>query len=300
MVAGGTGFIGETLVQRLVARGDDVAVLTRNPSKVRAGRGLQWDGRTQGAWSEEAARADVVINLAGENISEGRWTAERKRRLIDSRLNATRAIVEALQEALQHEPARPRTLISASAIGFYGDRGDEVLDENAPRGEGFLAELVEQWESAARAAEPLARLVIVRFGVVLAPDGGALKKLLLPFKLGVGGPIGNGRQWMSWIVRDDALRLVEWTIDNPSARGIYNATAPAPARNIDFSRTLGRVLHRPAFLPAPAFALRIALGQMADEALLASQRVLPTRAVAEGFTFSSPTIEGALREVGKG
>lgn len=290
IVSGGTGFIGETLVRRLVSRGDEVAVLTRNPSRVRAGRGLVWDGRTQGAWSEEAAQADVVINLAGENIGEGRWTEERKKRLVDSRLHATNALVE----ALQRDASRRRTMINASAVGFYGNRGDEILDESSARGAGFLAELVEQWEGAARKAEHLARLVLVRVGVVLAADGGALEKMTLPFKLGAGGPMGNGRQWMSWIDRTDAIRLIEWAIDHEPARGVYNATAPEPVRNRDFAHALGRALHRPAILPTPAFALRIALGQMADEALLASQRAVPTRAAAEGFTFEKPTLEKAL------
>jgi len=293
IVSGGTGFIGEALVKSLLARGDEVAVLTRNPGRVRAGRGLAWDARTQGAWSEEASRADVIINLAGENIGEGRWTEERKKQLVDSRLDATNALVE----ALQREPSRPRTMVSGSAVGFYGDRGEEVLDENSSRGAGFLAELVEQWENAARKAERLARLVIVRFGVVLAPGGGALKKMTLPFKLGGGGPMGSGRQWMSWIDRNDVIRLIEWAMATESARGVYNATSPEPVRNRDFARALGRALHRPAILPAPAFALRIALGQMADEALLASQRVVPAHAAAEGFTFTSPTLEKALGEM---
>jgi uncharacterized protein len=297
LVSGGTGFIGESLVKSLLARGDEVAVLTRNPGRVRAGRGLAWDARSQGAWSEEASRADVVINLAGENIGEGRWTEERKRQLVDSRVDATNALVEALTEALQREPSHPRTMISASAVGFYGDRGEAVLDENASRGAGFLAELVEQWENAARKAESLARLVIVRVGVVLAPDGGALKKMILPFKFGGGGPMGSGRQWMSWIDRTDVIRLIEWAIATESARGVYNATSPEPVRNRDFARALGRALHRPAILPAPAFALRIALGQMADEALLASQRVVPAHAAAEGFTFTKPTLEKALADL---
>jgi uncharacterized protein (TIGR01777 family) len=293
VVTGGTGFIGEALVRRLLARGDDVAVLTRDPARVRAGRGLEWDGRTQGAWSAEAARADAVINLAGENISEGRWTAARKQRLVDSRINATRAVVE----ALQREPSRTRTLVNASAVGYYGDRGEEVLDESSRRGEGFLAQFVEQWEAAARAAEPLARLVIVRFGVVLAPGGGALKKMSLPFRFGAGGPIGSGRQWMSWIAREDVLRMIEWAIDTHAAHGVYNATSPEPVRNRDLARALGHELHRPSFMPAPAFALRLALGQMADEALLASQRAVPAHAAAEGFTFSLPSIDAALRGV---
>jgi len=290
VIAGGSGFIGEPLVKRLVARGDDVAVLTRDPSRVRAGRCLQWDARTQSAWSEAVAAADAVVNLAGESIADGRWTEARKRRLIDSRLNATRAIVEALRRA----PSPRRALVNASAIGFYGDRQDEELDESASRGGGFLAQLVERWEAAAREAEPHARVAVLRFGVVLATGGGALKKMLLPFKLGAGGPIGSGAQWMSWIERDDAVRMVEWAIDNDSVRSVYNATAPQPVRNRDFARALGRAVSRPAFMPAPGFALKLAFGQMAEEALLAGQKVLPRRAEREGFRFELPTIDAAL------
>lgn len=291
VVAGGTGFIGEPLVKRLVARGEDVAVLSRNPAKVTVGRGLEWDARSQGAWSDEAANADVVINLAGENIGEGRWSEERKRRFLESRLNATHAIVE----ALRRNPSRPRTFVNASAIGFYGNRGDEILDERASRGGGFVAELVERWESAAREAESLARLVLPRFGLVIASEGGALKRMLLPFKLGVGGPIGSGQQWMSWVDRDDVIRFLEWAIDHPSARGVYNVTAPEPVRNRELARTLGRVLHRPSFMPAPAFALRLLFGEMADEVLLSGQRALPVAAEREGFAFEARTLEASLR-----
>jgi uncharacterized protein (TIGR01777 family) len=290
VIAGGTGFVGEPLVRNLLARGHEVAVLSRNPQRVRAGRGIAWDARTQGAWSREAARADVVINLAGENIGQGRWTKARKKKLVESRLHATHAIVEALQT----EPERKRTMINASAIGYYGNRGDEVLDEQSPRGEGFLAELVEQWEGAARGADALARLVIVRIGVVLSREGGALHQMMLPFRFGVGGPIGSGTQWMSWIARADVLRFVEWAIDNGSVRGVYNATAPQPVRNRDLAKELGRAMHRPSFLPAPAFVLRLALGEMADEALLASQRVVPARAAADGFQFDQPILGDAL------
>lgn len=291
VIAGGSGFIGEPLVRRLLAKGHDVAVLSRDPAKVKAGRGLAWDGKSQGAWSAEAATADVVINLAGENVGEGRWTAERKHRLIASRLDSTRALVE----AMRNSPPQPRTFISASAIGLYGDRGDETLDELAHPGRGFLANLVEQWEDAARDAETLARLVIIRFGIVLAPDGGALAKLLIPFKLGAGGPMGNGRQWMSWVDRDDVLRLIEWAITTDSARGVYNATAPHPVTNRDFARALGAALQRPAVMPTPGFALRLALGrEMADEMLLGGQRVLPERAQREGFEFEYPTLERSL------
>jgi uncharacterized protein (TIGR01777 family) len=295
VIAGGSGFLGEPLVAQLLGRGDDVAVLSRNPAHVRAGRALQWDGRTQGPWSSEVALADVVINLAGENIGEGRWTEERKKRLIGSRLDATAAIVE----ALQREASRQRVMINASAVGYYGDRGDELLSERSERGEGFLAKLVEQWEVSARRAEPLARLVVLRFGVVLAVDGGALKKMMLPFRFGLGGPIGSGEQWMSWVTREDALRMVQWAVDGGEVRGVYNVVSPQPVRNRELTRALGKALHRPAILPAPAFALRMAFGQMADEALLASQRVIPERGESEGFWFEDRSIDRALaRAVG--
>jgi uncharacterized protein (TIGR01777 family) len=290
VIAGGTGFLGEPLVQRLTARGDDVVVLSRNPAKVRSGRGVQWDGKTQGAWTQEVANAEAVINLAGENVGDGRWTDERKKKLIASRLDATNAIVE----ALRHAPAKPRALINASAVGYYGVRGDEELDEKASRGDGFLAQLVETWEHAARLAEPIARVALLRFGVVLAADGGALKKMLLPFKLGAGGPLGNGQQWMSWIDRDDAVRFVEWALDHDSARGVYNVTAPNPVRNRDFTRALGRAVNRPAFLPAPAFALRMAFGEMADEMLLGGQRVVPRRALQEGFACDVTSLDASF------
>ena len=291
VVAGGSGFIGGSLVRSLLARGDEVSVLSRDPSKVRAGRGVPWDAQNQGPWSADVARADAIINLAGENIGEGRWTKARKQRLINSRVHSTRALVVAMRTA----PARKRTFLNASAVGFYGNRGDEALDENAPRGSGFLADLVAQWEGEARAAQDLARLIIPRFGVALAGDGGALPKMVLPFRLGAGGPVGSGNQWLSWIDRDDLVRFIEWTMDRDTSQGVYNATAPEPVRNRDFGRAVGRVLRRPSFLPAPAFALKALFGQMAEEVLLGGQRVLPSRAVREGFMFSFPDVESCLR-----
>ncbi|HXH39313.1 MAG TPA: TIGR01777 family oxidoreductase [Thermoanaerobaculia bacterium] len=291
VVAGGSGFIGEPLVRRLLGRGDDVAVLTRNPANVRAGRALPWNPPSEGSWGGDVAASDVIINLAGENVGGGRWTEARKRRVMESRVFATTVLVF----AMAREPDRPRTLINASAIGFYGDRGDEVLDEDSSPGTGFLTEVTKRWEEVARTAEPFARVVILRLGVVLAADGGALAKLLLPFRLGAGGPMGSGRQWMSWIDREDVLRMFEWSIDHGSARGIYNVTAPEPATNRDLAKALGRALHRPAVLPAPAFALRLILGaEMADEMLLSGQRVLPRRATEEGFQFGYPELDAAL------
>lgn len=283
-VSGGTGFIGTALVRRLVQRGADVAVLSRNPSKVPAGRGISWDA------VDEIAGADVVINLAGENIG-ARWTEERKRRILESRLSATRKLVD----AMQRNPQNRRLFLSASAVGYYGPRGDETLDESAPPGGGFLSSVTRQWEEAARVAESIARLVTPRFGVVLARDGGALARLLLPFRLGAGGPIGSGDQWMSWADRDDVIGFVEWAIDRPSTRGVYNVTSPEPVTNRRFARVLGRALHRPAILPTPGFALRLLFGEMADETLLSGQRVVPAKAMLEGFTFRYPTLEASLR-----
>jgi uncharacterized protein (TIGR01777 family) len=293
VIAGGSGFIGESLCSQLLARGHDVVVLSRDPSKVAAGRGVAWDAKSQGVWSSDASDADAIVNLSGENIAEGRWTDERKRRIVDSRLNATRALVEALRGA----PAKSRAFVSASAIGYYGPHGDEELDESAPAGADFLASICGQWEEAARTATPFARLVIVRIGIVLAKEGGALSKMLLPFRLFAGGKFGSGKQWMSWITRDDLVRLFVWAIENDSARDVYNATSPNPVRNEEFTKTLGRVMHRPALAPAPAFALRIALGEMADALLLSGQRVVPRHTLSDGFRFEQTALEPALRQI---
>jgi uncharacterized protein len=294
VVAGGSGFVGEPLVRRLIARGEDVTVLSRDPSKVRAGRGVRWDGQSAGSWTEEIHAAGAVINLAGENIAEGRWTEERKRRLVASRLDATNAIVAALKSA----PPGKRTLINASAIGYYGSDRDEELDETSSKGRGFLADLVEKWESAANAAQPVARVVPLRFGVVLAGDGGALPRMLMPFRFGAGGPVGNGNQWMSWVDRDDLLGAIQWALDNENVRGVYNVTAPAPVRNRDFAKIAGRVLHRPSILPVPAFALRLMFGEeMAGAVLLGGQRVVPQRMQSEGFRFAHADLESDLRKI---
>jgi uncharacterized protein (TIGR01777 family) len=292
VIAGGSGFIGEPLVRRLVGRAD-VVVLSRKPERVKAGRGVEWNPGAGGAWEREIADADVVINLAGENIGAGRWTSTKKKRLVNSRLDSTGALVRAMQAW----PDPSRRFISASAIGFYGDRGDAVLDEASAVGEGFLAQLTSDWETVAHRADGAARVIILRFGVVLAADGGALPMMTLPVRMFVGGRIGDGNQWVSWIEREDLLRMIEWTLDQPDPRPVYNVTAPAPERNRDFIRTLARVLHRPAFIPAPGFALKIALGEMAGPLLLASQRVLPANATAQGFTFLHPDLSKALQHV---
>jgi uncharacterized protein (TIGR01777 family) len=292
VVSGGSGFVGTPLVETLMRRGE-VVVLTRNPKRVQRARGVEWHPPAQGSWASEVGGAEVVINLAGENVGAGRWSAERKRRLEASRLDATRALVQAMKQS----PAKKRLFLSASAVGFYGNRGDELLDEKSARGRGFLADLTVKWEGAAREAEAVTRLIIARLGVVLGDGGGALSKMLLPFKLGLGGRIGSGQQWMSWIDREDVIRFIDWTIDREDARGVYNVTAPEPVRNRDFVHTLGRVLHRPAIMPVPAFALRAVFGEMADGTVLGGQRVIPARATAQGFSFAHPRIEESLEHI---
>ena len=288
-IAGGTGFIGEPLARRLAEK-HQVLILTRDPRRVKAGRAVEWKPGHTG-WESQIADADGFVNLAGENIGEGRWTEERKAVLRRSRLEAT----EALVGAMRRSPRPGRVLVNASAIGYYGARGDETLDETAGPGADFLAELVREWEAAAKQAEGLARVAILRFGIVLAAEGGALKKMLLPFRMFAGGPLGSGEQWMSWVDRDDVVRMIEWALERDSVRGIYNATAPSPVRNREFTRELGRALNRPAIIPAPAFALRALLGEMADPLLLTGQRIVPDRARREGFEFRYPDLVSSLR-----
>jgi uncharacterized protein (TIGR01777 family) len=239
--------------------------------------------------------ADAVVNLGGASIAGGRWTAKRKALLRASRVETTRALVTALAKMSE----RPKALVSASAIGYYGDRGEELLTEESAAGTGFLAELARDWEAEAVKAESLGiRVVRVRLGVVLGKDGGALAKMLLPFKLGIGGRIGSGRQWMSWVTLDDGVGILRYAIENRAIRGAINVVAPQPVQNADFTRALGRALHRPAIFPAPAFALRLAMGQMADALLLASQRVAPERLKQLGYRFLhtelSRTLAGML------
>jgi uncharacterized protein len=292
VIAGGTGFIGEPLVTELLKMGE-VVVLSRDPGKVRVGRGVGWDAAPGGPWENEIASADAVVNLAGENIGGGRWTPERKRRLLESRINATSALTAALAGA----PRQGRTFVSASAIGIYGDRGDEVLTEEAQPGSGVLADICLRWEAAAREAEPSARVVIPRFGIVLGKDGGALPKMALPIRLFAGGKIGSGRQWMSWIDLTDVIRFIRWAIEGGSAGGVYNLTAPNPVTNEELVATLASVLHRPAAIPTPAAALRLILGEAADELLLASQRVVPRRVEQEGFRFEYRELGASLKRI---
>jgi uncharacterized protein len=293
VVAGGTGFLGGALVRRLRTDGHDVIVLTRRPS----GDGqLAWSpGTPPGGqpWARAIDGAGAVVNLAGESIASGRWTSARKRAIRESRVTATHGLVAAILSAAQPPPV----LLSSSAVGIYGSRGEETLTEQSPIGAGFLAEVGRAWEQEALAAAAVTRVVLLRTGLVLGKGGGALPQLALPFRLGVGGPVGSGEQYLSWIHLDDWVSLARWALDTAAVSGPLNATAPGPVTNAEFARVLGRVLRRPAWLPAPAFALRLALGEMADALILEGQRVLPARARELGFTFEHPTIDGALRAI---
>jgi len=258
---------------------------------------LRWDPVSGAIASPGPAIADAVVHLAGESIAGGRWTARKKQRIRESRVDATRRLTDTLTRLAKP----PAVLVCASAIGYYGSRGDEVLSEESRPGTGFLADVGREWESASAAAIVRGiRVVNVRIGIVLSPAGGALAKMLTPFRLGLGGVIGGGAQWMSWIALDDVIGALRHALGTDALRGPVNAVAPAPVTNAEFTRTLGRVLRRPTLLPMPAFAARLALGEMADELLLSSQRVLPARLLASGFAFRYPTLEGALRhELGR-
>jgi hypothetical protein len=234
---------------------------------------------------------DAVVHLAGENIASGRWTPERKRRIHESRAHGTRVLAEALAAL----PRPPRVFVSASAIGLYGDRGDDTLDESSPAGEGFLADVCRAWEAASASLEQAGtRVVHLRFGVVLTPAGGALAQMLPPFRVGLGGPVGSGAQWTSWIGIDDLLGAIHHALVTDALAGPVNAVAPAPVRNRELAAAIGRTLHRPALVPVPAVALRLALGELADALLLSGARVHPTRLDATGYRFRTPDIDGAL------
>lgn len=289
VIAGGSGLLGRALAQTLRASGHEVTVLTRRP---RTMGDVTWNPEeASGVWRETVGAADVVVNLAGEGIADRRWSAARKQALLSSRLMATRALVQAVAAS----PHPPRVFLSSSAIGIYGDRGDDTLTEASTAGRDFLARLCIDWEMAARPAEQVCRLVLLRTGVVLDAAVGALPQMALPFRVFAGGRIGSGRQFISWIHRDDWTGLVRWALDTADVHGPMNLTAPEPVRNAEFARTLGRVLKRPALLPVPAAALRVAVGEMADAALLVGQRVLPAVAQSHGFRFTYPELEGALR-----
>jgi uncharacterized protein (TIGR01777 family) len=302
LIAGGSGFLGRHLTAALSSAGHQVVVLTRQTGESRPAEpftagvaSVAWtpDGSV-GPWARACTDIDVVINLCGESIASRRWSSSQKAKLVSSRLLPTRSLVQFIDQATP----RPCVFINASAIGYYGDRGNEALTEDARNGTDFLADLCCQWElEAVKARASSTRVVLVRTGIVLDPGEGALAKMLLPFKLFAGGSFGSGRQYMSWIHRSDWVSLVSWLVSAPGVEGPVNATAPNPVTNAEFARTLGHALRRPAVLPMPSFALKLALGEMAESLLLYSQRVQPTRAVAGGFQFTFTSLDAALADL---
>jgi uncharacterized protein len=293
VLTGATGLVGSALAKRLRAEGRALRLVSRSPGRIAAEPGVEavgWDGISLAAEALDGAGA--VVHLAGESIFGGLPTRARRERIWASRIDSTKALVQRLAEL----PAgrRPSRLVCASAVGYYGDRGEEELTDASPHGTGFLADLCVAWEAEARrAAELGVRVVSLRFGVVLSRAGGALAALARLFGLGLGGRIGDGRQWFSWIHLDDVVSLAQRALDDVDFTGAFAAVAPVPVRNEAFTRALARVLHRPALLPAPAFAVRLALGELAGE-LLGSRRVLPARAQALGHRFAHPELSGAL------
>ena len=289
VIAGGAGFLGSGLAISFREDGHDVVVLTRRPRKP---GDVAWDPLAPtGDWASTIEGADAVVNLAGESLDAGRWTAARKAAILESRIAATRAIVAVMAKARRP----PSVFVSASAIGVYGTHGGgAALTENSPPGSDFLASVCVAWEAQALEAAWMTRVVLLRTGLVLDRRGGALPKLALPFRLFAGGRAGSGNQYWSWIHREDWTRGVRWAINTPDATGPLNLTAPSPVTNVEFAKTLGRVLHRPALMPAPPFAMRLLLGEMADALILTGQRVLPSKAMLHRFEFRYPDLESAL------
>jgi uncharacterized protein (TIGR01777 family) len=299
VIAGGSGLLGQALTRRLVADGHTVTILSRSDRERGSGAAIThvaWkpDG-TSGPWASSLNGADVVVNLSGAGMGDKRWTAARRRLLESSRLESTASLVTAIAGL----PQKPGVFVQGSAVGYYGGSlDDRAHDESSPAGTDFLGDLARRWEAA---AAPVAahgcRLVVVRSGVVLDMDGGALPKMALPFKLFVGGPVGSGRQVLSWIHHDDWRKLMMWLIERPDAAGAFNACSPRPVTNREFSREVGRALHRPSWAPVPGFVLRTLFGEMADAMLLKGQRAIPARAQVMGFQFDYPTIDTALRQI---
>lgn len=305
VIAGGTGFLGGPLAEGYAEEGHDVRVLTRGlkPGESRhdSGTGVPgvtrvgWSPDTGGAWESVIDNADAVVNLAGAGLAEGRWTPQRKALLHDSRIISTKTLAAAIQKAARP----PAVFVSGSGTGYYGaSLSDDVKTESSPAGDDFLARLCVDWEAeAARAASPATRVATLRTAMVIERRGGALQRLVTPFRFFAGGPVGSGRQYMSWIHRIDWIEMVRWIIDTPAVSGAVNASAPSPVTNRQFARALGRALHRPALVPTPGFPLRIALGEMADALVLTGQRVVPQRALSHGFHFRYPEIDRAFRGI---
>lgn len=296
LLTGSHGLVGSALTKSLVAEGHEVRPLVRYATGY-GSHEIEWNPERYSIAMSRIEGFDALIHLAGESIAEGRWTEERKKKIRESRVKGTRLLAESIITLKQP----PRMFLCASAIGYYGDRGDDVMTETSSPGNEFLAEVCVEWEAATRAAaEKGIRVANMRFGIILDQNGGALAKMLPPFRMGVGGRIGNGRQWMSWIALHDVVKAIQHVLGNESLSGPINFVAPGPVRNADFTKALGRALSRPTFFPIPAFAVRLAFGEMADALLLTSQRVQPEKLAESNFEFDYPTLAAALAHILKG
>jgi uncharacterized protein len=296
IITGGTGMIGAALADAMARDGDEVILLSRSPQKGQAGlpAGVRlegWDGRSAAGWGPLADGAQAIVNLAGESIAAGRWNASRKRSILESRTNAGQAVAAAIRQAKNP----PRVLIQSSAVGYYGPCRDEIIAESASAGSDFLSQVCVAWEASTAEVEALGvRRVVIRTGVVLSLRDGAFPRMLMPFRFFLGGPVGSGRQWFPWLHLEDEVAAIRFLIENPQAAGAYNLSAPEPLTNRDFAKAIGKVLRRPAFFPAPAFAMRLLFGEMAT-LLLDGQRQVPERLLQAGFRFTYPQAEPALR-----
>lgn len=294
LISGASGLIGTHLIPTLKVNGCEIFKLVRKTPQ--ANHEIQWSAK-KGFTDEEQAKLenfDTVVHLAGDNVASESWSDEKKRKIRDSREVGTRVLVEALKKTKNP----PKSFVSASAIGFYGDRKDEILTEESAKGEGFFPAVCEAWEREAKRAEEFgARVVCMRIGIVLAKDGGALEKMLTPFKFGVGGRIGSGRQWMSWIALDDIVSIISFFIENPELQGAFNLTAPNPVANEEFTKALGHALSRPTILPVPEFAIKLLFGEMGETLLLQGARVLPKRLEEAGYKFKFTNVETAINHV---
>jgi uncharacterized protein len=296
IIMGGSGHIGTAITRRLTASGHQVSILTRNTGKwkpIQSEQAVLWDGRTTQGWGDLLSVTDAVINLVGENLGAGRWTTNRKHKIISSRVNTGQVIVEAFRQA----SSPPKVMIQSSAVGYYGDQGQNKITEDYLKGDGFLAETCQKWEASSRGIESLgARRVIIRTGVVLNRDKGILKTLMLPVKLFFGGRLGTGKQGLSWIHIDDVVAAIIFLLEHKQASGPYNLTAPEPVSNDVFGKTLAKLLHRPFWFPVPSAALRLLLGEMSS-LVLESQYVYPKRLLELGYSFKFPQAEDALRDL---